>query len=93
MGGIVNLVVLILALLWALIQAVESPGGGEEKRATVLDKMGGILAALPLPGWARLLFANPLVLGVLVDLLVETAKRNQWFASIPDIAVAIGEPG
>lgn len=95
MGSVVNWVVMVLALLWALIQAVESPGNGEEKRAEVIERMGVLLAALPIPAWAKAVFGCAPVLGVLVDLLVATGKRNGWFASLPDVSigVAVGEPG
>ena len=65
----------VVALLTALVQAVESPGNGAEKKATVVAQASEMIAQLKLPIWAQAIFTNPVILGVLVDLIVAAAKK------------------
>jgi hypothetical protein len=77
--GIIDLVVAALGLIASVIVAVESPGGGAEKRALVVAKAKQLLNDLPLPGWAKFLFGQDALIGILVDLLVGALNKSGTF--------------
>ena len=76
--NMMQIVAAVVALVMALIAAVESPGNGAEKKALVVGKAAELMAILPLPVWAKFTFGNRLVLGVLVDLLVGVLNKIGW---------------
>jgi hypothetical protein len=57
----------------------------------VIAKAKEVLAGLPAPGWAKALFGNDVVLGMLVDLLVATLNRTGKFfhGNPPDLAIRL----
>ena len=77
--NIIELAMSVLGMLSAIIGAVESPGSGAAKKADALSSAKQVLAELPLPAWAKAIFGNDTVLGVLIDLLVSIANNKGLF--------------
>ena len=81
--GFLELIMAVLGLIASFIVAVESPGGGPEKRATVIKTALNLIAKLTLPPWARWIFGNEVVLGILVDCLVAVLnKTGEWVQTV-----------
>ena len=77
-SNILNIVSQIIAVLTALVLAVERPSEGAQKKAEVIAALKLALAVLPIPAWAKLIFMNDTVLGVIVDLVVSTLNKTGW---------------
>jgi len=73
----------VVAVLWALIQIVERPGEGAQKKTEVITKAKEWLAAAKdrMPKWLYELVASDTFLGFVVDAIVWAANRYGFFQS------------
>lgn len=78
-SNILNIVAQVIAILTALVLAVERPGEGEQKKTEVVTAIKEVLLVAPIPAWARAIFTIDAVVGVIVDLLVATLNKTGWF--------------
>ena len=86
MSGILMIVSQVLAIVLAIVVAVERPGEGSEKRAQAIKGIKDVLGMLPLPGWVMTIFGNDMVLGVLVNALVNTLNKTGWLTPAANVA-------
>lgn len=77
-----------IAILVGLINAVEAPGDGAEKKAIVITEMQKLMTTLPVNPIIKMVFTNDVILGVFVDLLVSNLKRLGWLTSAPAVTPA-----
>jgi len=77
-SNILNIVAQVIAVLTALVLAVERPGEGAQKKAEVIAAIKAALIAAPIPAWAKTIFTIDAVVGVIVDLLVATLNKTGW---------------
>ena len=69
-----------IAIIVALVNIVERPGGGEQKRKEVVDLfISKAQELLTLPKWAADLFLRPTFVGWLVDVVVWAANSFGFF--------------
>ena len=78
-SNILNIVAQVIAVLTALVLAVERPGEGADKKAEVIAAVKAALIAAPIPAWAKTIFSMDAILGLIVDLLVSTLNKTGWF--------------
>jgi hypothetical protein len=91
--SILQIVAIVVALLMALVQAVEFPGNGAEKQAQVVGEFKLLVQQLTIPAWAKLLFSHDAVARTLVNLMVWAANRSGWIKSRDDTPVNPPAPG
>lgn len=78
--NIFKVVMQVIAIITALVNIVERPGDGAQKKKEVVDlfiaKAGELLT---LPKWAADLFLRPTFVGWLVDVVVWAANQFGFF--------------
>src|SRR5690606_18241930 len=78
--NIFKVVMEVIAIIVALVNIVERPGGGEQKRKEVVDLfISKAQELLTLPKWAADLFLRPTFVGWLVDIVVWAANQFGFF--------------
>lgn len=72
----------VVAVLWALIQIVERPGQGAEKKEQVKAKFREWLALVrpTLPGWLYLFLSQGPFMDFVIDAIVWAANQFGFFA-------------
>jgi len=76
--NIATIIVQVLAVITSLIYLVERPGDGAAKKAEALAAAKTLIAALPIPGWAKMIFCLDVILGFLIDLAVAGLNKIDW---------------
>lgn len=87
MLSILKTVASVVAMLIALVQVVEVPGHGEEKKGLVVDAFKQVLLELTLPKWLAAIFSSDKIVGILVDLIVWACNKIELFGGDDEIVV------
>ena len=77
-SNIILVVSQIVGIIASIVMAVERPGDGEAKKAEVIAAVAAILAELDVPDWVKTVFGNSVVLGVVINVLVNTLNKTGW---------------
>jgi len=78
---ILDIISKVIAVVFIIVVAVQTPTSGAEKKAEAITAIKGIISSLDIPGWAKEVFSLDAVLGIIVDLAVKTLKSTGLFNS------------